>query len=240
MTGVSRQHRQVSLGRQGLAALMLLIIAAFLAGCAGQAPRDDERSYEPVMPEEPAESERVSGSIFQAAYASSLVEDRRARRVGDILTIRLVERTDASKSMNTNTSRDSSTSMQPPTLFGRGVTHRGRPILETEMGSSRSFEGGGESSQSNRLEGEITVTVARRLPNGNLMVQGEKWLTLNQGEEMVRIAGIIRPQDIASDNSVPSNRVADARITYSGTGSLANANQPGWLTRFFQSPLSPL
>jgi len=225
--------------RQWISSAGLILAALILGGCSGQAPRDDERSYEPVMPEETAESERVSGSIFQPAHGGSLVEDRRARRVGDILTIRLVERTDASKSSSTNTSRDSSTSIDGPTLFGRGVTHRGNPILETDIGSSRSFDGEGASSQSNSLEGDITVTVARRLPNGNLMVQGEKWLTLNQGEEMVRIAGIIRPQDISSDNSVASNRVADARITYSGKGVLADANNPGWLTRFFQSPLSP-
>jgi len=225
--------------RQILTTGGLFLAALLLTACAGKAPRDDQRSYEPVMPEEPAESERVSGSIFQPAYGGSLVEDRRARRVGDILTIRLVEQTAASKNASTNTSRDSNTTITPPTIFGRGVTHNGTPILETEMGSSRSFDGEGGSSQSNSLEGEITVTVARRLPNGNLMVQGEKWLTLNQGEEMVRIAGIIRPQDISSDNSVPSNRVADARITYSGKGLLADANSPGWLTRFFQSPLSP-
>ncbi|WP_374728944.1 flagellar basal body L-ring protein FlgH [Natronospira bacteriovora] len=227
-------------GRQLFAALASLIILAGLSACGGgYAPRDEDRSYEPVMPLEPQQAQRVSGSIFQPEYAGSLVEDRRARRVGDILTIRLVERTDASKSASTNSSRESNTTINPPTVFGRGVTHRGLPILDVDMGSSRSFEGEGGSSQSNRLEGEITVTVARRLPNGNLMVQGEKWLTLNQGEEMVRIAGIVRPQDISPDNSVASNRVADARITYSGRGTLADANRPGWLTRFFQSPLQP-
>lgn len=225
--------------RQCLSAGLMLIAVAGLSACAGQAPRDDERSYEPVMPPEPEPQERVSGSIFQPQYAGSLTEDRRARRVGDILTVRLVERTDASKNASTNSSRDSETTLTPPTIFGRGVTHRGTNILDVDMGSSRSFEGQGGSSQSNRLEGEITVTVARQLPNGNLMIQGEKWLTLNQGEEMIRIAGIVRPQDISPDNSVASNRVADARITYSGKGTLANANQPGWLARFFQSPLSP-
>lgn len=220
-------------------AVVVLVAALFVTGCTGYAPRDDQRSYEPVMPPEPEPQQRVSGSIYQPMYAGSLVEDQRARRVGDILTIRLVENTAASKSMNTSTGRDSSTSLPAPTLFGRGVTHDGVPILETDLEGGNSFEGGGESSQSNSLQGNITVTVARRLSNGNLIVQGEKWLTLNQGEEMVRITGIVRPQDISADNSVPSNRVADARITYSGTGSLANANRPGWLVRFFQSPLSP-
>lgn len=210
-----------------------------LTACSTHGPIDDDMSYEPTMPQQPETAEVANGAIFQPVHAASLIEDRRARRVGDILTIRLVERTDASKSMNTNTTRDSSTRIEPPTVFGRAVTKSGVPILDTEIGSSRSFDGGGESSQSNRLEGEITVTVARRLANGNLFVKGQKWLTLNQGQEMLRIAGMVRTEDIASDNSVPSNRVADARITYSGKGSLADANRQGWLTRFFNSPLSP-
>ena len=103
----------------------------------------------------------------------------------------------------------------------------------------RSFDGSGNSSQSNQLTGSITVTVAQRLSNGNLLVRGEKWLTINQGQELVRISGIVRPQDIGQDNSVPSTRVADARIAYTGRGSLADANTQGWLSRFFSSKWMP-
>ena len=87
--------------------------------------------------------------------------------------------------------------------------------------------------QSNRLDGSITVTVYGLLPNGNLMVRGEKWLTLNQGEEYVQVTGIVRPADVSTDNTVPSFKVADARITYSGKGTLADANKPGIVAKIF-------
>jgi flagellar L-ring protein precursor FlgH len=106
-------------------------------------------------------------------------------------------------------------------------------------GGDRSFDGTGSSSQSNQLTGEITVTVAQRLANGNLLVKGEKWLTINQGQELVRIAGIVRPQDIGQDNTIESTRVADAKITYTGRGTLADANTQGWLSRFFNSKWMP-
>ena len=111
--------------------------------------------------------------------------------------------------------------------------HVGDEILNNEWETNQEFGGKGNSSQSNRLEGNITVTVAEVYPNGNLFVRGEKWLTLNQGEEFVQISGIVRPVDISADNSVPSFKVADARITYSGKGTLADANQPGLLARIF-------
>jgi flagellar L-ring protein precursor FlgH len=85
----------------------------------------------------------------------------------------------------------------------------------------------------------VTVTVAQVLPNGNLVVQGEKWITINHGDEFIRIRGIVRPMDIGPDNSVPSTKVADAQILYSGKGSMARAQRPGWLTEFFLSPLMP-
>ena len=93
--------------------------------------------------------------------------------------------------------------------------------------------------RTNRLDGDITVTVVRKLPNGNLFVRGQKWITINQSREFVRLQGMVRPFDVGPDNSVPSWRVADAEIAYGGRGTLANANQPGWLHRFFNAPLGP-
>jgi len=92
---------------------------------------------------------------------------------------------------------------------------------------------------SNSLSGNITVTVHDIMPNGTLVVRGEKWLTLNQGEEYIRVSGMVRPQDIGQDNSVPSTKLADARIEYAGTGSVSDTNVTGWMTRFFISPLWP-
>jgi flagellar L-ring protein precursor FlgH len=175
----------------------------------------------------------TSGTIYQPALGLSLFDDVKARRIGDTVTIRLAERTQASKSASTDASKDSSIDTGFPILGGGPVTLNGDEILNNEWQTTQEFEGQGNSSQSNRLEGNITVTVAEVYPNGNLLVRGEKWLTLNQGEEFVQISGIVRPVDIAADNSVPSFKVADARITYSGKGTLADSNQPGLLARIF-------
>ncbi len=124
-------------------------------------------------------------------------------------------------------------------IAGRPITSGGLPLFDNEMSRESSFDGASDSSQSNRLDGSITVTVAERLPNGNLLVRGEKRITINQGEEFIRVQGIVRPVDIGPANSVASTKVADARITYSGRGTLADSNRPGWLSRFFNSPWFP-
>ncbi|WP_372764023.1 flagellar basal body L-ring protein FlgH, partial [Litorivivens sp.] len=153
--------------------------------------------------------------------------------------VTLLEQTDASKQSSTSTAKEQSNSVPGVTLFGRGVTKDGIPILETSIDADQEFSGQGSSSQSNSLTGSITVTVGEVLPNGNLLVRGEKWVTINQGEEFIRVTGVVRPEDIGADNSVPSFKLADARITYSGKGAIADANRMGWLGRFFQSVLSP-
>jgi flagellar L-ring protein precursor FlgH len=107
------------------------------------------------------------------------------------------------------------------------------------LSGDSSFDGIGSSSQSNSLLGDITVTVVQRLPNGNLRIRGEKWVTLNQGREFIRLSGIIRPDDIEPDNSLESYRIADAQITYSSKGVLAAANRMGPISRFFNSIFHP-
>jgi len=187
--------------------------------------------YTPPPPE--------AGAIYNPAGSFDLFMDLRARAVGDILTILLVERTNASKESSTSTARGSSVDTGFPVIAGRPVTANGIPILNNEMSSDTTFDGQADSSQSNRLDGSITVTVAERLANGNLLVRGEKLITINQGEEFIRLQGIVRPVDIGPENSVLSTQVADATITYSGRGNLAATNRPGWLTRFFNSPFFP-
>lgn len=179
------------------------------------------------------------GAIFAAGGEVALFEDPKARRVGDLVTIDLRESTSASKSASTKTSKDTNVSLPGPTILGRPVTVNGTPILENSIEGEREFDGAGSSSQSNKLSGNITAVIVARLPSGNLVVRGEKWLRLNQGDEFVRVTGIVRPIDIGLDNVVGSDRVADARISYGGKGVLANANKPGWLDRFFNSPVMP-
>jgi flagellar L-ring protein precursor FlgH len=210
--------------------------AAALPGCIVQLGGPDFTPPEPVMPET---VEAAPGAIYQDARDVRLFEDLRAGRVGDILTIRLTESTTASKQSSTAASKSGGATIANPTLFGRPMTRNGDPMFSASIDSSSEFEGSGTSTQSNRLDGDITVTVVKRLTNGNLVIRGEKWVTLNQGDEFIRLSGIIRPADIAPDNSVASSRVADARITYSSKGVLAAANKMGLLQRFAQSMWFP-
>ncbi|MGB5211123.1 MAG: flagellar basal body L-ring protein FlgH [Gammaproteobacteria bacterium] len=218
---------------------LLLSVALMPLSACTVIQRDPEPEPLPiVVPPEPPPA--LAGTIYQPGYGLRLFTDPKAGRVGDILTIRLIERTAATKSAQTGTSKDTSVDTGMPIIAGDTVTLNGNDILENRWEGSSSFKGGGSSSQSNKLDGEISVTITRVYPNGNLHVSGDKWITLNQGREFVRITGVVRHQDILPDNTVESSRVADAQIIYSGKGSLAEANQVGWLSRFFMSPLWPM
>lgn len=222
----------------------LLGIATALGGCVNPPPKPNDPYYAPVLPRTPLPAAQNNGAIYQAGFEQNLYDDRKAFRVGDIITITLNEKTQASKKANSDIQKDSKTKMGLTSLFGSGMTTN-NPIgggdlsLSAEYGGSRDAKGDSQAGQSNSLTGSITVTVAEVLPNGILSERGEKWMTLNTGNELVRIAGLVRADDIATDNTVSSTRVADARITYSGTGAFADASQPGWLDRFFLSPLWP-
>lgn len=207
-----------------------------LSACASKPPEEPE--LEPSMPVLPGAAPATAGAIYRAQGDVRLFEDLRATRVGDILTVRLVEETSASKSANTSTSKSTEATLANPTIFGRPVTRDGIPLLGGTLDGETTFDGAGASNQSNSLEGDITVTVVERYANGNLRIRGEKWVTLNQGREFIRLSGIIRPYDIEPENTVQSTRIADAQITYSSRGALAAANRMGLFARFFNSLLS--
>jgi flagellar L-ring protein precursor FlgH len=209
---------------------------AVLAGCVSRPPEPD---YTATLPEPAPTAAQANGAIYQVGHDVALFENSVARRVGDTLTIRLNERTNASKSSTTSTSKATNIELPGPTIAGRPVTAHGTEILNAAVNNSSEFDGEGASTQSNRLEGDITVTVAQRLPNGNLLIRGQKWISINQGQEYVRIQGIVRPIDIEVDNSISSLKVADAMIAYGGKGTIANANSPGLLARFFNLPFLP-
>lgn len=181
----------------------------------------------------------TAGAIYNGGSGHALFEDPKARTQGDLLTVLLVEKTQAQKSAETSTSKESSAEITNPTLLGRPFSMKGTGIGAFSLEGSRSFDGKGDSSQSNQLSGSVTVTVLERLPNGNLIVSGEKNLELNQGSERVRLSGIVRTVDIRPDNTITSDRIADARIEYVGRGALADSNAQGWLSRFFNSPWFP-
>lgn len=228
----------------------VLVLAAALAGCNTTPRRDPEYAATyPAVHASQAPAQAASGAIYQASYGNPLFEDIKARRIGDILTIRLSESTNAQKKADTSIERDSNSTIENPTVLGTtplfslpGVLPLASTTgntLETAVGAEHDFEGAADSKLSNSLTGDITVTIADVLPNGYLLVRGEKRLNLNQGNEYVKISGIVRPVDIASDNSVPSTKVADATIIYNGDGATADSNQVGWLTRFFTSAIFP-
>lgn len=216
------------------AALSLLI-----TGCAGPGFMD-EGAYNAVrpVPPMPVAATNTTGTIYQPGSSLGLFEDFRARQIGDTLTVILNESTQAAKSSDTSIDKSNTSSITNPILAGATRDING-DNLEFELSSERSFTGESGANQSNSLIGELTVTVAEVYANGNLYVQGEKWIKINQGNEYIRIRGIVRPADISPENTVQSTRVADAWISYGGNGALAEANNGGWLARFFASPIFP-
>lgn len=232
------------------AACALAVLSAALAGC-NSTPRKDPgfaASY-PAPLEVPQARQAATGAIYQSGYDIVLFEDSRARRIGDILTIRLTEQTNASKSQSNDISKDQETTVENPTILGAnpafalpGILPLSDTVnnsLESNLASSSAFQGESDTAQRNSLTGDISVTIADVLPNGNLVVRGEKRLNLNSGNEYVKISGIVRPLDIAANNVVPSTKVADATIIYTGEGAEADASKIGWLARFFVSALMP-
>lgn len=231
--------------------LMLAVLVATALSACNTAPRRDPEfaAAYPAAHAAPVARQAASGAIYQHGHDIALFEDVKARRIGDILTIRLAEQNNATKTSETEIKRNNASSIENPTILGStpqfdlpGVlplASTRNNTLESSLTADHDFAGESESEMSNSLSGEVTVTVADVFPNGNLFVRGEKRLNINQGNEYIKISGIVRPVDIASDNSVPSTKVADATIIYNGDGATADANRAGWLTRFFVSIASP-
>jgi flagellar L-ring protein precursor FlgH len=215
------------------------VASALLLSACGMLARGDDVRYDQVVPFAAESQPATDGAIWHDGHDIPLFENAVARNVGDILTIVLVESTDASKSSSTTTKKASKADLPGPTIAGRPITVKGTEILSAGMGNETSFNGEGASRQSNSLDGQVTVSVVRRLPNGNLLIRGEKLITINQGREFLQLQGIVRSIDILPDNTISSTKVANALITYSGKGAVANASAPGLLARFFNSPRTP-
>jgi flagellar L-ring protein precursor FlgH len=213
-----------------------------LSGCmatAEQHPLPNDPFYAPIMPDVPRQEVADNGSIFQSTMANGLYSDVIARRVGDIITVNLQENTRATKSAGTSTSRDNDVTVNPIVGLGGNNIGIGGQDIQFGLGSESDFEGDASANQSNNLSCNISVTVIQVLNNQNLVVRGEKWLTLNNGDEYIRLTGVVRPADISPTNEVTSTKIANARIQYSGTGTFAQAQQQGWLTQFFSSEWWP-
>ena len=222
--------------------LLLLLPLLMLGACTIVNPHPVKPDPEYAISEPPAPPPAgviSDGAIYVPQTQPSLFEDRTALRVGDILTVLLSESTAASTSASTTTQKNDKLDTGIPILFGDTVTYDGKNILQNISDAERSFSGSGDSSQSNSLKGDITVTVSRVLSNGNLVVRGEKIIGINQSSEFVRLTGVVRPVDVTPENTVFSSRVANAQIYYGGGGAVAEANAKGWMSRFFSSEFWP-
>ncbi len=212
--------------------LIILSLAAFAASpaMAGK-KRDAERQFYAPTVVAASAAPVANGSIFQASMGyTPLTSGARATSVGDIITIVLVEKTQATKSNSADTSRDGNIGLTPPAT---GILSKIVKSSDITSSGTNAFTGKGAATQSNALNGEITVTIAATYPNGTMLVKGEKALTLNRGDEYIQISGLVRQADIGPDNRIASTRVADARIIYTGKGEIARASRQGWLQRFF-------
>lgn len=217
--------------------MIICPILVFASACSTVPVETTE--FAPAKPQVTIPDVNLTGSIYKVSSNHFFFEDIRARRVGDVINVILDEQTNATKRASTNANRGTSIGIPSPTLFGGSLTARGRDLLANDISASTDFAGTADSSQSNRLSGSVAVVVDKVLSNGNLWIKGQKHLTLNQGSEVVRVSGLIRAVDITPQNTIQSNQIADASITYGGTGLLADSNKAGWMTRIFTSQYWP-
>ncbi|MCX9157953.1 flagellar basal body L-ring protein FlgH [Niveibacterium sp. 24ML] len=212
---------------------LALAAAVLLLGACVTPPMTNVQQPMSTRPQPRPVTEPVGGSLFSTnAGQRGMFEDRRARMVGDTLTINLVEKTAATKNANSSASRESEIGASVPTMSK--VPLKYLQGLDLAASTNNTFAGKGASSANNNFTGTITVTVIDVYPNGNLLVSGEKRVAINQGDEFIRFSGVVSPMHVTVANAVDSTKVADARIEYKGSGYIDDAQQMGWLARFFQ------
>lgn len=213
----------------------LLPVLALVSGCAINQP---PIVHQPMTARPPADLQADAypgGSIYRQTNFRPLFEDRRARFVGDTLTVLLTEKTAANKKSGSSAERNSAISAAVPTVQGLpGKTFQG---LALDAGTSNTFDGSGQAAASNDFTGTITVTVTEVYQNGNMLVSGEKQIAMSQGTEFIRFSGVVNPVMVNPANTVLSTQVADARIEYRANGYIDEAQTMGWLARFFNNVL---
>lgn len=210
---------------------LLLLLAGLLAGCVTSTPPTAVHQPMTIRPEPRLAAGPANGSIYNVANARPLFEDRRARFIGDTITINITEKTAAAKKSDTKADRTDDRTLGLPTLTGLPL--KGLQGTTLSANSSTAFEGKGENTSENNFTGTMTVTVIEVYPNGNLLVSGEKQIGLKEGEEFIRFSGVVNPNTITASNTVQSTQVADARIEYKANGFIDSAQVMGWLGRFF-------
>jgi len=223
--------------------VLALGLCCGLSACSTYVEDTASAAFEPVFPTVELASENTdkSGAIYQQGQSGLFSADRRARKVGDILTVDFNEVFAATKAQSAAASKSDSFELGLPVglpnLLTGGLAN-GAAGNSLTSSTEQSFSGSGNAAQSNSLTGRLSVTVVRIFENGNMGILGQKELTLNNGKEYIRVSGIVRPEDISAGNTVPSNRLADAQISYTGAGTVADSSKPGWLSRAMRT-ISP-
>lgn len=217
-----------------MAKWVLFFLSLWVAGCASvpstnvhqpMSARPTQR-YEPIM---------ANGAIYQTGTTRPLFEDRRARYVGDTITIKITENTRATKASNNKLDRSSSNDVSVSSMAG--LPGKGALGMALNTSTANAFSGKGEAAANNVFNGNLTTTVIEVLPNGYLLVSGEKQLSIGGEQEFIRLSGVINPSFVDTTNSIDSSRVADARIEYKSAGQLSEGMTMGWLGRFFMNVL---
>jgi flagellar L-ring protein precursor FlgH len=208
----------------------LWLAVGSLTACSTYVEDQASRAFQPVLPESTERSGPADGSIYHSGATGLFASQRRASNVGDVLTVALNESFQASKSQTASAGKTENVTAQLPGFLG---------LSDPQFGSTQAFEGTGAAAQSNSFTGLVTVSVMRVHGNGNLEVLGQKKLTLNNGDEYVRVSGIVRREDIGPSNVVNSNRLANAEITYIGAGDVADTGRRGLFPKLF-SALNPV
>ncbi len=205
---------------------------ALLAGCSVIPPQPLAHSpdFAPVYPQVRENPQQATGGIYHARLSDNFFGRGRTYQVGDVITVLLNEFTQAARTQKSELSRKSSNDVVPQGVQNKLANMGGLLGGTNLLGGNITNAGDGKADQRATLEGSVAVTVVEVMANGNLVLRGEKQLALSEGTEIIQVAGVIRPEDVAPNNTVQSRRLANAQITYRGTGDLAAATRPGWGT----------
>ena len=218
---------------------LLLFCTLSLAGCSTYIEDVASEQFSPIIPDKSDEESVIDGAIYSGKSNGLFATERKASKVGDIVTVALNESFNASKSQSATTGKTDSFGVTLPTGLLNDLVGKDVNDADYGFGATQAFNGTGTASQSNAITGLVSASVVRVYDNGNLEVLGQKKLTLNNGDEYVRVHGMVRPQDIGAGNIVNSNRLANAEITYIGAGEVADTSKRGWLSRLV-TVVSPL
>jgi flagellar L-ring protein FlgH len=234
---------EVDMDKQLLCAALFAVLV--FSGCAGtdytsrikDVPFEIDQAYRKPPTETAVKVKYPNGGIWPGErYANTYFSDQRAMRVGDIITIKIVESSKASEKASTGTGRNSELAAGAPNLLGLEKYYAKAGITGDSMisaTSKNSFDGTGETSREGSIATTMSAKVVEVMPNGNLAIEGKRQVTVNNERREVLLQGLVRPRDIAADNSVNSTMVADARIILTGIGVVGEKQNPGWLTRIF-------